>query len=122
MPSRFSRAPTPVSVSRSAVPCSSTPARTRSSVYFRLRDSIATESIPCRWRRCESISPAGPAPTIPICVRISLSFWDLADGGIARPVPEQEEGYLFYIHLAKPEDQTRMLPRLPCCPAVLGGG
>src|SRR5215467_11327690 len=30
------------------------------------------ESMPSRWRRCESISPAGPAPTIPTCVRIVL--------------------------------------------------
>src|SRR5260221_6687583 len=30
-------------------------------------------STPSRWRRCDSISPAGPAPTIPTCVRISLS-------------------------------------------------
>src|SRR5438445_11008811 len=30
-------------------------------------------STPSRWRRCDSISLAGPAPTIPTCVRISLS-------------------------------------------------
>src|SRR5262249_40783042 len=32
-----------------------------------------TLSTPSRWRRCDSISPAGPAPTIPTCVRISFS-------------------------------------------------
>src|SRR5215471_21328479 len=30
------------------------------------------ESMPSRWRRCESIRPAGPAPTIPTCVRMVL--------------------------------------------------
>src|SRR4051812_6374688 len=29
-----------------------------------------TESIPAKWRRCPSIKPAGPAPTIPTCVRV----------------------------------------------------
>src|SRR5262245_41288607 len=32
-----------------------------------------TLSTPSRWRRCDSINPAGPAPTIPTCVRISCS-------------------------------------------------
>src|SRR5436190_1542069 len=33
-------------------------------------------SIPARCRRCDSISPAGPAPTIPTCVRswVRMSF------------------------------------------------
>src|SRR6202050_3582429 len=64
------RSPTPISSSRSTVPCSSTPARTRSSQYSRLRASITTDSMPCRCSKCESTSPAGPAPTIPTCVRI----------------------------------------------------
>src|SRR6185312_9749576 len=63
-------------VSNSTVPCSRTPARTRCSTYSRLRVSSTTESIPSRWRRCESSSPAGPAPTIPTCVRICV--WAVA--------------------------------------------
>src|SRR3954469_9452432 len=31
-----------------------------------------TESIPARCSRCPSISPAGPAPTIPTCVRMCV--------------------------------------------------
>src|SRR5882762_5493861 len=42
------------------------------------------ESMPSRCRRCESISPAGPAPTIPTCVRIvSYPDWRLPYTGSA---------------------------------------
>ena len=52
-------------------PCSSTPARIRASTYSRLRFSRITESIPSRWRSWASVSPAGPAPTIPTCVLVT---------------------------------------------------
>src|SRR5258708_37966839 len=52
------------------VPCSSTPARTRLSTYSREWLSSTTLSIPCKCKRWASIRPAGPAPTIPTCVRI----------------------------------------------------
>src|SRR3954469_10842097 len=73
-PSRCRRSARPVSVSSSTVPCSSTPARTLCSTYSRLRASSTTESMPRGWRRCDSIRPAGPAPTIPTCVRIRLTL------------------------------------------------
>src|SRR3954452_2659919 len=73
-PSRARRSPRPVSASRSTLPCSSTPARTRCSTYSRLRSSSTTDSMPSRCRRCDSISPAGPAPTLPTCVRIRLTL------------------------------------------------
>ena len=57
--------------SRSTVPCSSTPARTRRSTYSRLRLSSTTESMPRRWSRWDSSSPAGPAPMIPTWVRMA---------------------------------------------------
>ena len=60
-------------------PCSNTPARTRSSTYCRLRFSTTTDSIPCRWSRWESTRPAGPAPTIPICV-----LEEIGTGGLRR--------------------------------------
>ena len=81
------RPPTPVSFIRSTVPCSSKPARTRSWTYWRLRFSTTTDSRPARCSRCESISPAGPAPTIPTCVRIfaEARIYTLAmDSSIAR--------------------------------------
>src|SRR5215211_588512 len=70
-PSRFRRSPTPISMRRSTVPCSSTPARTRPSTYSRSRSSRITDSMPWRWRSCPSTRPAGPAPTIPTCVRVT---------------------------------------------------
>ena len=72
-PSRRIRSPTPTSTSRSTVPCSSTPARMVDSISARLRASITTDSIPSRCKRCESRSPAGPAPTIPTCVRMAMN-------------------------------------------------
>src|SRR4051794_8079697 len=50
--------------------CSNTPARTRSSQYVRERASRTMELIPCRCKRWDSMSPAGPAPTIPTCVSV----------------------------------------------------
>jgi hypothetical protein len=70
-PSRRIRSPTPSSFMRSTVPCSSTPARIVASMSFRLRLSRTTDSIPCRCRRCESSSPAGPAPMMPTWVRMT---------------------------------------------------
>src|SRR2546430_3195263 len=69
--SRCSRSASPTSVSRSTVPCSSTPARIRRSMCSRLWFSSTTESMPARCRRCASTSPAGSAPTMPTWVRIS---------------------------------------------------
>src|SRR5215208_431868 len=73
-PSLCILSPTPVSVSRSTVPCSRTPARISASSSSRLRRSRTTESIPSRCKRCESSRPAGPPPTIPICVCIDPRF------------------------------------------------
>src|SRR5215203_5804754 len=47
-PSRSILSPTPVFLSNSAVPCSSTPARTVVSTTSRLRSSSTTDSMPCR--------------------------------------------------------------------------
>src|SRR3954471_9357375 len=69
IPSRCARSPTPISTSRSTVPCSSTPARTRFSTYSRSRSSRITDSIPPSSSSRPSTRPAGPAPTIPTCVR-----------------------------------------------------
>src|SRR5258706_11507799 len=66
--SRASRSPTPASVRRSTVPCSSTPARIVDSISARERLSTTIESMPRKWRRCERSSPAGPAPTMPTLV------------------------------------------------------
>src|SRR5262245_2424762 len=63
------------------VPCSSTPARTRLSTYSRLRVSITMDSMPCNHSRRPSSNPAGPAPTMPTCVRIVVSDWWLVVGG-----------------------------------------
>src|ERR1700722_10764144 len=38
-------------------------------MYLRVCASRTTDSIPSRCRRCERMSPAGPAPTMPTCVR-----------------------------------------------------
>src|SRR6266699_4772583 len=67
------RSPRPISVSRSTVPCSSTPARMVVSTSSRLRLSRTRESIPSVERRSESIKPAGPAPMIPtrVCLFIT---------------------------------------------------
>src|SRR5437762_3713542 len=40
----------------------------RCSTYSRLRSSSTTDSIPARSSRRASVSPAGPAPTMPTCV------------------------------------------------------
>jgi hypothetical protein len=42
----------------------------RFSTYSRVRFSSTTDSIPSRASSCASVSPAGPAPTIPTWVRI----------------------------------------------------
>src|SRR3984957_7588886 len=68
------RSPAPISFSRSTVPCSRTPARTRSSQYCRLRVSSTTDSMPCRCNKCDSTRPAGPAPTIPTWVRMGECY------------------------------------------------
>ena len=67
--------------SRSTVPCSSTPARTRCSTYSRLRASSTTDSMPARCSRCESSSPAGPAPTMPTWVRMGECYPAAAGAG-----------------------------------------
>lgn len=67
-PSRLIRSPSPVSISRSTVFCSSTPARIVPSTSSRVRVSSTTESMPFKCRRWDSINPAGPPPTIPTCV------------------------------------------------------
>src|ERR1700756_1496408 len=71
-PCCFSRWPTPSSCIKSTVPCSSTPARILSSTYLRVCSSRTTDSIPRRCSNSDKKSPAGPAPTIPICVRMFL--------------------------------------------------
>src|SRR5262245_48307550 len=45
----------------------------RSSTYLRLCASMTTDSMPWRCRRCERSRPAGPAATMPTCVRIFLA-------------------------------------------------
>src|ERR1700686_3555387 len=40
---------------------------------------MTIDSIPFRFSRCESIRPAGPAPTIPTCVRIDANSSDGAN-------------------------------------------
>src|SRR5258706_7134455 len=85
-PSRRSRSPTPDCSSRSTLPCSSTPARTRCSTWSRLRLSTITDSMPCRCKRCESSSPAGPAPTMPTCVRSFKGSGAYAAGALGAAV------------------------------------
>src|SRR5215470_13671141 len=70
-PCRRILSPTPASLRMSTVPCSSTPALTRLSTYSRLRVSITMDSTPCNHNRRPSSNPAGPAPTIPTCVRMA---------------------------------------------------
>src|SRR6185312_14214682 len=43
------------------------------------RFSMTTDSMPSRWSRCASSRPAGPAPTMPTCVRISDTLDDHGD-------------------------------------------
>ncbi len=78
-PSRCSRSPTPVRPKdRRQHSCSNTPARTRSSICCWLCASRTIDSMPSRCNRCDSMSPAGPAPTIATCVRIiRRSLWRL---------------------------------------------
>jgi hypothetical protein len=54
-------------------PCSRTPARTRVSTEERARFSRTTLSTPARCNRCDSMRSAGPAPTIPTCVRMLVT-------------------------------------------------
>src|SRR5271156_6551991 len=81
-PSLSRRSPTPDCRSMSTVPCSSTPARMRSSQCCRECTSTTTEWMSCRCRRCESIRPAGPAPTMATCVCI---FDISASSGVPLP-------------------------------------
>src|SRR5215210_2006700 len=111
-PSRFRRSPTPISTIKSTVLCSRMPARMVSSMSARGRLSSTTDSMPDRCSRCESMSPAGPAPTMPTCVRIPChnrrsALGDryhipvLAGGGKEReflPVPDQEVLDLAFRH------------------------
>src|SRR5712691_10870707 len=91
------RSPTPVALSRSTVPCSSTPARSVASTASRLRFSSTTDSMPSRCSRCESSRPAGPAPTIPTWVRTgslpngsgALAARSLLIGNLRRLAPPQ---------------------------------
>src|SRR5258706_1808060 len=91
------RSPTPVALSRSTVPCSSTPARSVASTAARLRFSSTTDSMPSRCSRCESSRPAGPAPTIPTWVRTgslpngsgALAARSLLIGNLRRLAPPQ---------------------------------
>src|SRR5918997_1585987 len=76
-PSRARRSPTSTECSVSTVFCSSRPARTRCSTYSRLRFSSTTQSIPACCNRSASVSPAGPAPTIPTWVRIAGASYTL---------------------------------------------
>src|SRR3954452_24919256 len=73
-PSRCIRSPTPTASSRSIVPCSSTPARTRCCTYPRSRSSRTTDSMPASSSSRASIRPAGPPPTIATWVRIARSL------------------------------------------------
>src|SRR4051812_4326377 len=73
-PSRSRRSATPISCSRSTVFCSSRPARTRRCTYSRSRASRTTASMPARCRSSARVSPAGPAPTIPTCVRTGRTY------------------------------------------------
>src|SRR3712207_5381542 len=68
-PSRSIRSPTPVWRMRSTVLCSRMPALIVCSIVSRVCRSITTDSTPRRCSRCDSINPAGPAPTIPTWVR-----------------------------------------------------
>src|SRR5687768_6143711 len=74
-PSRSIRSPTPAVRSRSAVPCSSTPARSRRSTWARLRRSSTTDSTPTHASKRASNSPAGPAPTMATWVCSSCVTW-----------------------------------------------
>src|SRR5699024_5329992 len=65
--------PSPTASSRSTVELSRIPARIRASTYARDRRSSTTESIPSRPSRCDSRSPAGPAPTMATSVRMAPS-------------------------------------------------
>src|SRR4029453_10112202 len=90
--SRCSRSPTPDADIKSTVPCSSTPARTRSMTYSRPRFSRMTESMPRRCRRCPSINPAGPAPTIATCVRWEVIRREGCGSlGVGLPLERQEQ-------------------------------
>src|SRR6185369_11606026 len=83
-PSRPMRSPRPVSFRTSTVPCSSTPARIVASISARLRMSSTTDSIPRRFSRWASSSPAGPAPTMPTWVRIEVRLLRLGVGLLRR--------------------------------------
>ena len=60
-----------MSVSSRTLSASRMPARTVCSIWCRVRLSTFTASMPARWSRCDSIRPAGPAPTIPTLVRVT---------------------------------------------------
>src|SRR5688572_26181780 len=90
IPSRASRSPTPASRIRSTVPCSSTPARTRSMTCSWLRSSTMTESMPRRCSRWPSINPAGPAPTMPTWVRRGVTSQGFDETGM-RPLGLRED-------------------------------
>src|SRR6185437_6296666 len=56
---------------------------------------MTMESMPLRWRRWASNRPAGPAPTMPTCVRRGLiwcqTFVELRSTGLAgKPVRRQD--------------------------------
>ena len=50
---------------RSTVPCLEHAGTDAMLEYSCARLSRTTDSIPCKWSKCASISPAGPAPIIP---------------------------------------------------------
>src|SRR5262249_24074330 len=57
------------------------------STYLRLRASRTTDAMPLRCSRCDNSRPAGPAPTMPTCVRIPA----LLRGQRAAGLPERPE-------------------------------
>src|SRR6478752_3503879 len=60
----------PDSTSSRTLSCSRIPARWVFSIVSTVRLSNTTVSMPARWSRWLSMSPAGPPPTIATCVRL----------------------------------------------------
>src|SRR3954447_12042993 len=72
-PSRSRRSARPSDRSSSTLGCSSTPARTRCSMYARSRCSSTTAAMPRAASRWASTSPAGPAPTTATSVSSTIT-------------------------------------------------
>ena len=106
------------------MPCSRMPARIVVSISSRVRWSMTTESMPAASSRCDSRSPAGPAPTIATRVRtVVVGACRLLRRGLdhCRERPRQAAGPIPVQRDAALNQRGAVQPRIPERPLDLAG-